>query len=277
MKTLEKVAHKLIINGTLTEQCGLFYGKIGIAVFFFNYARYTGNELYWNYGMDLIEETQKQIKAVKIPLRYDIGLAGIGCGFEYFLQNSFFEGENNEILYDFDERIICAAKNERYSSLNLHDGLSGLGRYFICRLRGNTKNNEKLYEALKHVAREISKNVTNKRVSINEQADVYLFYCELIANNLFLEKYDKSFQICKKWNFDIQNIFPYMSKIQRLLVYQKYFDKDMSKIIDQEWKNWSETETISPINMTLLNGWASKGLLFMTYSKCISNEWLNLL
>ena len=34
MKSLEKIVQKLIINGTLSDQPGLFYGKTGIAVFF---------------------------------------------------------------------------------------------------------------------------------------------------------------------------------------------------------------------------------------------------
>ena len=38
MKPLEKIVETLIINGTLAEQAGLFYGKTGIAVFFFYYA-----------------------------------------------------------------------------------------------------------------------------------------------------------------------------------------------------------------------------------------------
>ena len=55
MESEDKIVGKLIINGTLTEQPGLFYGKTGIAVFFFHYARQTNNKLYQNYAMDLIE------------------------------------------------------------------------------------------------------------------------------------------------------------------------------------------------------------------------------
>jgi hypothetical protein len=35
MKSLEKIIQALIVNGSLTEQPGLFYGKTGIAVFSF--------------------------------------------------------------------------------------------------------------------------------------------------------------------------------------------------------------------------------------------------
>jgi hypothetical protein len=50
MKQLDKIVQTLIINGTLTEQPGLFYGKTGIAVFFFHYGRQTGNRLFQEYA-----------------------------------------------------------------------------------------------------------------------------------------------------------------------------------------------------------------------------------
>ena len=53
-KDTQQIADMLLLNGTLTESPGLVHGKIGIAVFFFHYAQYTGNGLYADYAMDLI-------------------------------------------------------------------------------------------------------------------------------------------------------------------------------------------------------------------------------
>lgn len=39
---LTKIADWLLLNGTLTKCPGLLHGKLGIAIFFFHYARYTG-------------------------------------------------------------------------------------------------------------------------------------------------------------------------------------------------------------------------------------------
>ena len=104
MKSFDKILRTLILNGTLTKPAGLFYGKTGIAIFFFHQARQTGNKLFENYALELIEEVQGQISRVKYPLRYDDGLAGIGCGFEYLLQNGFLEAEDSDIFLDF---VIC--------------------------------------------------------------------------------------------------------------------------------------------------------------------------
>ena len=141
MKSIEKNVQKLIINGTLTDCPGLFYGKIGIAVFFFHYARQTGNVLFQDYAIDLIEEIQKQI-TVDISARYDVGLAGIGVGFEYLLQNGFLDAEDSDIFEDFDALMYRVAMYEPYPDLSLQEGLSGWGRYFIYRFRDNGKKKE---------------------------------------------------------------------------------------------------------------------------------------
>ena len=158
MKPLEKIVQTLIINGILTEQPGLFYGKTGIAVFFFHYARQTGNELFQDYAMDLIEGIQEQI-TVTTSARYDTGIAGIGVGFEYFLQNVFLEAEDSSIFDDFDARMYRAAMYEPYPDLSLESGFTGWGRYFIYRLYCNSHKNSKLHEALTHIADEIAQKV----------------------------------------------------------------------------------------------------------------------
>ena len=50
---MRQIADMLLLNGTLTECPGLAHGKMGIAVFFFHYAQYTGNELFEDYAMDV--------------------------------------------------------------------------------------------------------------------------------------------------------------------------------------------------------------------------------
>ena len=56
LKTIEQdllqVDDMLLLNGTLTECPGLVNGKMGIAVFFFHYAQYSGNESFADYAMD---------------------------------------------------------------------------------------------------------------------------------------------------------------------------------------------------------------------------------
>jgi len=280
MNPLEKIVWKLIINGSLTEQPGLFYGKTGIAVFFFHYTQYTGNELFREYAMDLIEETQKQISDT-FTNRYDIGLSGIGVGFEYFLQNGFLGAENDNIFDDLDDRMYHTVMNGQYSNLSLCEGLTGLGRYFLYRLNGNCNKDSRLHEALTYIANEITHRIYNDTVPENEKYDVYRFLCDLSKTNGYTGKYDAFLHLCKKWNCliepDNQTIIPHMNNLQRLYSYQNYFHIDFTEKISLEWENRKSTDNSSTDNIGLLNGWTSEALLHLTFSNNINTSWINLL
>ena len=227
MKPLDKIVQTLIINGTLTEQPGLYYGKTGIAVFFFLYARLTGNSLFQDYAMNLIEELQKQITTTT-STRYDIGIAGIGVGFDYFLQNNFIEAEEDDFFEEYDERLYRAILYEPYPDLSLEGGLTGLGRYFIKRLRSFGNKDSKSHTAMMHIAHDIARKIKKKNVPENERPDVYRFLCDLVTLPVYAEKYAHSLQLCREWDCirkpDIHSLFPNMNLLPRLYVIQHYFN-----------------------------------------------------
>jgi hypothetical protein len=280
MIQLEKIIQTLIVNGTLTEQPGLFYGKTGIAVFFFHYARQTGNELFQDYTAGLIEEIRKQI-TVTVSARYDVGLAGIGVGFEYMLQNDFLEAEDDDIFEDFDARMYRVAMYEPYPDLSLEGGLTGWGRYFVYRLRGKGHKDSKLHEALTHIANEILQKIAKNTIPEDEQPDVYRFFHDLTTLPEYSKKFHNSLKKCKKWECiyepDVSKLFPYTGDLQRLYVCQNYFNMDLSKEMAQEWEKWEEMDNNSLINMGLLNGWTKEGLLHLTFLNKNNISWLNLL
>jgi len=278
MKSLEKIIQTLIINGTLTDQPGLFYGKTGIAVFFFHYAHQTRNEVAQNYAMDMIEEIQKQITST-VPARYDTGIAGIGVGFEYFLQNGFLAADE-DIFEDFDARMFRAALYEPYPDLSLEGGLTGWGRYFIYRLLGKGQKPEKLHKALTHIASEIMRKIKKKMVPENAQPDVYRFFLDLVSLPGFAEKFSNPLQKCREWKYinkpDVQKVFPYMNKLQRLYTCQNYFNMDLTEEIGLEWKKWEETDN-TLMDMGLLKGVSSNGLFHLTRLNRDNASWFNLL
>ena len=122
----------LLLNSTLTEYPGLAHGKIGIAVFFFHYAQYTGNELFADYALDLIIEMQNQIHA-NSSADYEKGIAGIGVGIDYLIRNKHLITED-DIFEDFDQRMVRAVMYDPWQDFSLYDGLTGYGRYWISRL-----------------------------------------------------------------------------------------------------------------------------------------------
>jgi len=280
MKKLEKVIETLIINGTLTEQLGLFYGKAGIAVFFFHYARHTGNELFQDYALDLIESIQEQI-TVTVSVRYDVGLPGIGVCMEYLLQNDFIESNDKDLFGDFDDRMYRAVQYEPYPDLSLQEGLTGWGRYFIYRLNGNGHKDSKLHIALKRIANIIARQIMEKSVSENEQPDVFRFFYDLTSLPLYAEGYADVLRHCIEWNCirepDTKKIFPYMNRLHCLHVCQNCFNRDFAEDIRQEREKWEVTDNNSLTDIGLINGWATEGMLYLTFFQNLDNSWFNLL
>jgi len=130
---LKRIVDMLLINGTLLGNSGLWQGKMGVAVFFFHYARYTGNELFEDYAIDIIKQIQAEIHA-NSPVDYNRGLAGIGAGIEYLVQNGFLNIDTDEVLEDFDNRIRHDIMYQPQENDSLRNGLTGLGQYLLWRI-----------------------------------------------------------------------------------------------------------------------------------------------
>ena len=151
-KQLQQIADMLVLNGTLTECPGLVHGKMGISIFFFHYAKFTANELFADYAMDVIGKMLDQIH-VNSSADYEKGVAGIGMGFNYLIRNSFLLADD-DIFEDFDARMRRAVMCEQCSDFSLYGGLTGyfekrsseLIEQFLMIRGAQTSNKTKLYE-----------------------------------------------------------------------------------------------------------------------------------
>lgn len=124
---LKRIANNLIINASFLKDLGLYHGKMGIALFFAHYSRYTGMKLYDDFAGILIDEIYEEIHT-GYSIDLENGLSGIGWGIEYLLQNNFMTGNSFLILRDIDERI------KEYDLINILDksvknGLAGISCY----------------------------------------------------------------------------------------------------------------------------------------------------
>jgi len=132
-QTLKYISETLKQKGVTVNSPGLMHGKMGIAIFFFHYARYTGDTIFEDYAMELIESLQEQISQNHV-FDYSEGLAGIGAGIEYLAQNKFVEADTNEVLRDHDMLIFHNTVYKDHSDVTLLSGLSGTGRYLLFRI-----------------------------------------------------------------------------------------------------------------------------------------------
>ncbi len=170
----------LLLNSGFIENTGLLNGKMGIAICFYHLAREYNNRIYENFAGDLIDEIYQEI-TVETPVDFENGLAGIGWGIEYLVQNGFIEADTNEVLEEFDYRIFEELIHYTPVEIDLFDGILGIGAYFSKRYRNQTPDDEKIpastiKQAFSHLIDEldrhttdISKIITEPQTSNNKQ------------------------------------------------------------------------------------------------------------
>jgi hypothetical protein len=277
---LHQIADMLLLNGTLIECPGLVHGKMGIAVFFFYYAKYTGNMLFADYALDLIGEMQNQIHA-NSPADYEKGIAGIGVGIDYLIRNKFLDAED-DILEDFDQRMVRAVMYDPWQDFSLYDGLSGYGQYWISRLY-HQGSAEYARECLMHITERIEENLPD--IPTEEQSDVYCFLRDLQEIPGF-ESCIRLLEQCRKWNLslvDISRCFPRLGDsvtghIVRMYQRSRYFIDALQGDMYRALKQIPDLDMKKPpVAIGLLTGYAGEGLLRLTVLGHTNNSWMFLL
>jgi hypothetical protein len=139
---LQRIANALLLNASFIDNLGLLNGKMGIAIFFYHCARYTGNQIYEHYAGELIDEIYNEINR-NTPVDFANGLIGIGWGIEYLVQKGFVEADTDEALKDIDNAIIGATMQ---APISIHDqtSLFGFGFYYLARLKNREYDDENL-------------------------------------------------------------------------------------------------------------------------------------
>lgn len=86
---------------------GLLDGKMGVAVYFYEYGRFAKNRIYNEFAERLLDEIIDTISNVEImnSLEYSEGLGGVGWGIQYLMNRNFVEGQEDEVLMEFDNSI----------------------------------------------------------------------------------------------------------------------------------------------------------------------------
>lgn len=75
---LKRIADHQMLHGSFRRDLGVLNGKMGIVLFFFHYARYTGRVLYEDFAGEMLEEVIQELHSdlpIRFPMVY-VGLAG---------------------------------------------------------------------------------------------------------------------------------------------------------------------------------------------------------
>ena len=144
IKNTIEVLNTRIFDNKVENSIGLADGKMGQCIYFYYISRLYKSKEYLQKAELLISEIFEQVAKMKI---YDMktGLASIGLGVDYLVENEYIEGNINEILEDVDDILfkqICNPVKSVNNDISLQIQLI---YYFTVRLRKQNKNNKNEY------------------------------------------------------------------------------------------------------------------------------------
>lgn len=163
----QRITNTLLLNASFIGNLGLMHGKMGIAIYFFHLAQETKNQIYEDYAGELIDEIYDEISTTT-PLDFENGLAGIGWGIEYLVQNGFIEADTDEVLEEFDKRIIHEITYHAPDDVGILKGISGYIAYFLKRIKKGSKKNPVLKRALLKAILLLQKYTERNDLDFNE-------------------------------------------------------------------------------------------------------------
>ncbi len=232
---LRRIADFLLLNASYIENLGLLNGKMGIAIFFFHYAKYTNNKVFENYAGELIDEIYEDANS-NINIDFENGLTGIGWGIEYLAVNGFIEADTDIVLADIDNAVYNSmAKSPHF--LNDDKNLFCYGLYLLSRLNGQKIDDENLNTLIKkqhlfYLTTECENSLIYKRyldfnilqLSISKINSILWFFLEMYKLRILQKKIIKlikylpeylSYSVINKE--DWINLFVYDELVQEII------------------------------------------------------------
>ncbi len=175
-----KIAQFIQQKALENSNYGLMRGSMGLSIFFYHLAKSTNNnQEYEELADNLLDKVFPSISTWSSP-DFENGLAGIGWGIEYLVQNGFAEGNTDEVLEEIDNKIFKILQKDNLTSFELTNGLTGYLFYLISRLKKPTNPNaleQRINrELLISVINSLEGLVTNQFTSIVKEMNFDLFW-----------------------------------------------------------------------------------------------------
>ena len=149
----QRINNCLLLNSSFVDNLGIMHGKMGIAIYFFHLFRNTANRLYEDFACELVDEIYSEICS-DTPCTFEDGLSGIGWGIEYLARRKFVDANTDEVLAEFDDRIIHEITYHANGDIGVLHGASGYISYFLSRFNSKrivkSEQTDVLEKALKN-------------------------------------------------------------------------------------------------------------------------------
>lgn len=152
LSQLAAINELLAENASSKKDVGLFYGKLGLSIYFFILARETKKPEYQEIAEILIGEVYHSVGEATVPPDFEDGLAGIAWGLCYLVRNEYVDADLDEILSELDDRIYkYLIENIGKLSVNLRQGLLGYLCYYTYRLELTTVSGDMVNKYIFHM------------------------------------------------------------------------------------------------------------------------------
>ncbi|RZJ85747.1 MAG: hypothetical protein EOO20_19720, partial [Chryseobacterium sp.] len=134
--------HLIGLLNSNEDDYGLYNGKMGICIALFAAHRISGDTKYISSAHELLDEISNNVHNVK-ELGLGAGLAGVGWGIEWVIQNGFLDEDSNEILSDLDDELYRDVIFSRSQNISVYNGALGKAIYFYKRLKSKDLQNHR--------------------------------------------------------------------------------------------------------------------------------------
>lgn len=174
----ESIIHHLMIKSAEVKDLGLFHGKMGIVIVFYELGRKYDNEVYSMYAGELLDQIFENIHK-KLSIGFESGLSGIGWGLEYLIHNKFVEASSIEVCEEIDLHLM-SIDIRRIQDLTFEKGLCGLLYYVVshlknCLLQKSILPFDELY--LHDIYQRLNQlNLEDKSLLVNISQQYFSFY-----------------------------------------------------------------------------------------------------
>ncbi|WP_278704688.1 glycosyltransferase [Parabacteroides goldsteinii] len=172
----QSLIHRLIWEAGFLTDLGLFNGKMGVMIFFYECGKWCDNLVFTEFANELLDELWDDVDQ-NTQTCFATGLAGIGWGIEYLIQEGFVEATDN-ICEEIDHRIMEA----QITDLSLETGLTGLFHYLLAHIKGSIQRNvtmafdsnylTNLYTIAKRIAGQ------TEEIALKDLLEKYILYYE---------------------------------------------------------------------------------------------------
>ena len=132
---IEKIGQYLVNSKQMLKSSGLFHGQMGLSIFFYHLYKSTGDKNNEKMADELLDQVYGNLTSSLYPIDFENGLAGIGFGIEYLVQNGFVDANTDDVLADVDDKIFHHIVHSEELTLGIRSGLLGYASYVLIRLR----------------------------------------------------------------------------------------------------------------------------------------------